>query len=266
MPEVKHKEGGSRFSIENDKITFTDNYLVLRAQNPAQATSAVAQTCPLVLSYQGHYLLRRRIDTSEVSGQRGLYESTVTYETLPNVESLAYEGSTNTTTVRVYNSKMVVYAKALTGRAPNLGGLIGYRDGQIEGCEVLIPQPEFSLILDGVTLEDPNQFLRMASVFTAKVNSNVYLGFQPGELLFKGASVSGKAGDRFRISLSFLAQPNLYSFTLGDFFIPQKLGWDYLDVLYVDTVDQGVLIKRPFAVYIHRVYDFVPYMFPIIDF
>jgi hypothetical protein len=90
---------------------------------------------------------------------------------------------------------------------------------------------------------------------TGKVNNAAWKGFQPGEVLFLGASGSNRGDGYWEITFRFSASPNMTNLQVGSITIADKPGWAYVWFRYQDTADANQLIKRPVAAYVERVYD-----------
>lgn len=95
---------------------------------------------------------------------------------------------------------------------------------------------------------------------TGKVNRSSFRGCAPGECLFLGASGArrqlGDQGD-WEITFKFAASPNAVNLQIGAITGINKQGWEYLWVRYEDAEDEAanVLVKKPTAVYIEKVYE-----------
>jgi hypothetical protein len=90
-------------------------------------------------------------------------------------------------------------------------------------------------------------------------NNDPFRGFDPGEVLFLGATGIRRGDGRddlWEITYRFAVSQNRTAFTVGSIPVGGKLGWDYMWVRYADEVDDtaGQVVKRPAAVYIEKVY------------
>ncbi|MBI1372485.1 MAG: hypothetical protein GC159_06960 [Phycisphaera sp.] len=93
---------------------------------------------------------------------------------------------------------------------------------------------------------------------TGKVNSGGFKGLAAGECLFLGAAGSQRGvGEDWEITFRFAGSPNKTGLTVGDIAGISKKGWEYLWVRYQDTEDNNakMLIKKPIAAYVEKVYD-----------
>lgn len=147
--------------------------------------------------------------------------------------------------------------------APDTGGAIGVTKDSVEGCEIYIPTYQFSEThyLPIATVSPAYKALLFA-VAAAPVNVGSWRGFQAGEVLFLGASGSQRGEEDWEVTYKFAASPNMTGIQCGEIGPMGKQGWDYLWILYEDKEDDDakLLVKRPRAVYVDRVYyrsDFV---------
>jgi len=110
---------------------------------------------------------------------------------------------------------------------------------------------------------------------TGKVNLLSFREFEPGQVLFLGASGSKsnrKAGTPWEVTYQFAAQPNFLNMTVGTITGINKLGWEYMHVRY-QAVDatigddddpfsvpaQTFRIQYPVGVYIEQVYEYADF-------
>lgn len=133
---------------------------------------------------------------------------------------------------------------------------IGVNGDQIEGVDVFIP----ALKLD-VEIQHPAGLVNLFKVKqlardTAIVNSDTFLTFAPGEVLFLGASGKVRSFGRSPVRYSFAVSENTVGQTIGDIANIAKRGHDYLWVSYVDDVDNGQAVRIPANAYVERVYRY----------
>jgi len=160
-------------------------------------------------------------------------------------------------------------------------GAIGFDGQRVQGVDITVPVFNFTV---DVTLSPEvvtPAYIRKLMDLTGKVNSDPFkvrlLGvvaqetptWEPGEVLFLGAAGARESfkptgeevptdgrGD-WKITLRFSAIPNRKNFSVGDFNVPLKNGWDYLWIAYEDDVDAKAFtrIKKASAVYVEKVYE-----------
>ncbi len=143
--------------------------------------------------------------------------------------------------------------------APDYKGAIGYDGENVAGVDIVVPVYQFSEThyLPRTTVTQP--FRAALARKTGMYNNDAFRGFDPGEVLFQGAS-GVRRGDRredlWEITYRFAVSLNRSAFTVGGIAVSHKKGWDYMWVRYADDVDDTVkqVVKKPVAVYIEKVY------------
>ena len=143
--------------------------------------------------------------------------------------------------------------------SPDMGGAIGYDGQNVNGVDIITPAYTFTE--QHVFSQDyvNETYRKTLANLTGCVNNRKFRGFDEGEVLFKGAAGSMFTEDnltKWQLLFHFATSPNRTNFYVGDIYIKQKLGWDYLWVMYGNEVDANRLIKRPRSVYIERMYPF----------
>lgn len=151
--------------------------------------------------------------------------------------------------------------------APDFGTAINVNDGKVEGVEIVIPALKFS-----VRKRQPRSiitlpFIKDLARMTGRTNDGSFLTFDPGEVLFTGAT--GQEGLKFdgsgtivdlsgdpEITYNFVASESLSNFKIGNIEVQQKDGHQYLWVLFEEGADTEAhkLVQRPQAVYVHDIY------------
>lgn len=136
-------------------------------------------------------------------------------------------------------------------------GAIGIKthNGQVtaEGIDDEVPAFEFTVnVVFGPNFPLTGAFVQLCNLSAWHVNafllqptiSGVALTFNPGELLFKGATGLQKAGGALsgyadfegEVTLKFASQANIINQTIAGVPGVTKLGWDYLEVIYEEVV------------------------------
>ena len=144
--------------------------------------------------------------------------------------------------------------------APYFQGAIGVTHDNVEGVDITVPIYQFAethiFPADAVTMEYRGKLFYL----TGKVNKAPFKGCKAGECLFLGASGSLQVSGAIRqweIAFKFAASPNAENLTVGPITGINKKGWEYLWVRYEDDEDDKakVLVKRPTAAYVEKVYE-----------
>ncbi len=145
--------------------------------------------------------------------------------------------------------------------APDFAGTIEVdNDGNVNGIDITMPVMNFSETHYFRPGKVSTAYKKRLADLTGKINEGKFKGYDPGEVLFLGASGSrrGKSSkDEWEISFKFAVSPNVKNLKVGSLTIPAKEGWDYLWVRYENDVseDEKSLIKKPIAAYVEQVYE-----------
>lgn len=239
-------------------------------------------------SISGKQLMLKKIKTTPIPGT-DIWEAECEYgkrdsEGQPAFVKPNFTFTTTAKTTKRVRSIQTVAATSLFGpnAAWDFGGQIGWNGEGWEGCDVFTPTLSFSRdiwLLEGSLTWD---LMRELSDITGYVNADMFCGFYPGEVLFKGvtntqrSSLASSSGDNsitlnyWGLTLSFECTPNVWVNFNG--YEEYKRGWDYIWYLYLkDTVsisDSGTgyndkfVCKYPAQMNIEQVYpetEFCPY-------
>jgi hypothetical protein len=140
--------------------------------------------------------------------------------------------------------------------AADFGKLINVVDGTVEGVDIVVPQwvePITRYLADAVVTSG---FRATIYGLTGKVNSDTWRTFQPGEVLFRGATGERRPEDGvWEITYRFEMRPNRTDIEIGGD-VP-LFNADGQDFVWARTapVDSGAgLILKPTHAYVERVY------------
>lgn len=157
------------------------------------------------------------------------------------------------------------YTQIYGDAAPDFEGAIGVRQDQIEGVDKKFKGFTFQVKRKYKFSELPADFILNLYRKTTGVNEDTFvvnykgqiLTFQGGEVQFLGATGQSTGDDELEVVYKFESSPNATNLTIGDITGITKLGFDYLWVLYEDDTSNNFLIRRPRAVYVEGIYDFI---------
>lgn len=276
-------EGASR-----SRNSATKRYLVVGPETLEAAKVVVINLtgdpslCPKY--YDG--LIRTDYNVEEIAGKPGFYIAEITYEQRdlkeaehnPPPEFPFYKITVNFTTKGLTtrrivglsnNTSVTPYKQGDESKTPlyqpvNHGALVNVTEEGVEGVDVIIPTLDFTITkefaADAVTVG----FVRLLYSLTGTVNEDAFLGFAPGELLYKGVDASFN-DDRWSITYDFSAIPNVSNLQItapvfdpqrqvitGVFEIESKKGWEFLWIEFVDGA--GPLKKIMKQVNVIKVY------------
>jgi len=139
--------------------------------------------------------------------------------------------------------------------APYFGGAIGVSGNEVQGVDIVVPVFKFS---EEHFIHNANQNALLYRNLTGCYNISSFRGFAAGEVLFLGARGirPSQRSTKWSVTFQFAAGQNKLGFYVGDIYIPKKIAWDYMWVLYEDIEDENAatIVKQPKAVYCEEVY------------
>jgi hypothetical protein len=166
-------------------------------------------------------------------------------------------------TTHISQSLQTVHRVANAGLCPNgppdFKGAIGVSDSGVAGCDIHTPVFQWH-----ETRSIPRKiacsfsYLRALYKLVGRTNDAVFRGFPVGDVLFFGARGEIDTKDpRFcDVTFNFAASETISQIQVGPCDPIDKGGWEYLWVLYHESIDATAKykIKVPAAVYVERVY------------
>lgn len=240
-------QSGLRPTVElRFTVRGTDNDVDAHAELEAQA--------PLI--YRG--LVRQ--DTSIERIAEDAWLGIAVYSPIEPLEvgSVVLEFDTGGGSVHITQSLSTVASYALPGEtAPDFKGAINATKDSVDGVDIDAPAMKATCRIALLPEDYSDSYVATLSYLAKKVNNAPFKGWAAGEVRFDAGVVTKNGSDKVEIMLSFLISPNATGLTVGEITGIDKDGWDYLWVLYEDSVDADAhwLPKQPVAVYVERVYD-----------
>jgi hypothetical protein len=143
--------------------------------------------------------------------------------------------------------------------APNQNGAIAVDGDEVKGIEIVIPAMKINVQyrhpLGVITLAQAKFLADM----TGKTNSDPFLTFAPGQVLFLGARGSDGTESEATVNYQFAMGANLTGQTIGSIAGVAKRAWEVAWIRYHDTITEADSKDNPTRVakyvYIDRVYD-----------
>jgi hypothetical protein len=227
-------------------------YMVAGTEDDAAVRTLVESTIPAFyggLVFQTYHIAHLGGGVWEVTARYGKEEPEE-----PGGSSFGFDtgGGTN----HITQSLATINKYAPPGKtAPDFKGAIGVATDSVEGVDITIPVFNFTETHIFLTSFVTQAYKIALFNLTGKVNNAGFRGFAANEVLFLGASGSKRGADDWEITFRFAASPNVVGLTIGDIAGVDKKGWEYLWIRYADAEDENVLIKRPIAAYVEKVYD-----------
>jgi len=136
---------------------------------------------------------------------------------------------------------------------------IGDNGERCEGVNIVFPAYHFAethYLADSVVTPD---YKRILFLCTGKTNLDSFRGFEPGEVLFLGASGSKRGEEDWEIPYRFAARPNREGFLVANetILVPSCKGWEYLWLRFETKEDDGSkrMYRRAIGAYVAPVYE-----------
>ena len=250
---VVTEEWGSRASVEGPEPRATLQFLIRGGDDPAEAKVALLFGSPLV--WDG--LLRRERDTTRIAHRTHL--GVVRYGRLPPgpddpdwvSDGYHLDFTTAGGSQRIHQAIETMGAYAPAGEdPPDVQGVIG--NG--EGVDVVVPMFEWSQTHHLAPAAVDATYRGHLYALTGTVNNAAWGIFSAGEVLFMGVTGRRTGPEDWTLTYRFAASPNMTDIAVGDILVATKEGWDALDMLLIDAVDEDLVVKHPRAAYVQRVY------------
>lgn len=226
--------------------------------NPHIARSALIDGPVLINVYDGLYL-------ESLSYERGpsanSWDFTAHYNALvPEVGGYTVEiDTTGGTIIQTSSYSQTAYPRAGFSPAPDFLKSIDVQDSKPQGVQRIIPALKINVRAKIATeyISSIMGYSKTIADLTGTVNLNAEFdgAFAAGELLFAGATGTVVAEDP-QMTFIFLASKNVTGLSIGGITGIAKSGHDYLWFLFdhIKDASTGVLVSRPRAAYVDRVY------------
>jgi hypothetical protein len=247
----------SRNQTVGDKPSAEFNYIAMGCADEPEVLALAAAQIPV--SYNG--MIRRSLEITERLNEN-TWKITAHFD-LPTPQdeetpepTISFDSTGGTQHLTQSLQTVGRYGPSASAQ---LGGAIGYDGENVAGVDITVPVWNWqeTHYLSEAQLNGPVYY-----ALTGMVNSDEFGGYQPGEVLFMGASGQKRGRDgKWEVTFKFAASPNQSNLTIGNITGIGKKGWEYLWVQYGEDVDDTakVKIKKPVAVYVEKVYDEGPF-------
>ena len=193
----------------------------------------------LALEPQGRDIFYVRVPYAERKREQGQFR-------------LSFDTTGGTVNIKLAKEHVATYPAI---GAPNHHGAIGVNGDNVEGADIVIPAlkltAHFTHPAGIITLPQIKNLARN----TGKTNSDTFLTFAPGEVLFLGCSGSEGTDSPTEIGYQFACSENLVNHVIGGITVAAKRGWDVAWIQFKDDVDGGKPVKPPAFIHVERVYQ-----------
>lgn len=171
-------------------------------------------------------------------------------------ETGSYSWSFDTTGATVHITTAKEHIQTYPSNMDIHKGSIGVQaDGSVEGADVVIPALKLN-----ITYRHPHgvitiPFVKQLARATGRTNSDTFLTFQPGELLYLGSTGADGTESDAEVTHQFAASENAASLDFGDITGIVKQGHHYAWVEHQRKTESGKGSTQPVRVHVERVYD-----------
>ncbi len=257
---VKERPGRRRSTVKPP--SETREYVIRGVFDTDYAQALALAGTPAILTSAAGLLYREDAKVDEHG--YGVWYATVPYGPKKNeTGQWTWDFDTTGGSITIKASKSTVARYVPPGKtAADHKQLIGVHGDEVDGTTVVIPtlkiNARYRHPLAVVTIPYAKQLAR----WTGKVNSDTFLTFDAGEVLFLGARGSDGTQAEAEVGYSFACEENLQNIVIGEIQNIQKQGWDYLWLEWEDYTDEtgGTKkpAKKPKQINVERVYDRIP--------
>lgn len=228
-------------------------------QDDASVMAYATAFTPALVSHSSGAILYRQDVAVEPAGFK-LYKVSVPYS-VDKHDTGSFKLSFDTTggTLHITASKETIQAYgsgATTADYKQAIGVTGKED--VEGADVIIPVLKIT-----ATFRHPQGVITIPQIknlgrWTGKVNSDTFLTFDPGEVLFLGATGDEGTDQPTEIAYHFACSENLTGLSIGGITGIDKKGHHLYWIKYKKNAANNKGVIQPESIYIERVYDVLP--------
>lgn len=248
-------EKPNHMSSTVDPPTVTKRYWSAGGTRAYTLAYAVANTDPYVADPVAGILWRQDVQIDERMAY--FWDVTIPYAKFKKQTgdfSFSFDTTGGTVHTKVSKESIARYPNT----APANKQLIGWHGSEVDGADIVVPALKLTC-----TFKHPAAIITipkakyLASI-TGYVNSDVFLTFAPGEVLFLGASGGDGTNSEASVQYMFACSANVSGLTIGDISNIAKKGHEVSWVAWEDAVDSNQPLVKPRTIYIERVYDTIP--------
>jgi hypothetical protein len=254
VPVTVTEKFQSRESTAGDGAQVDLAFIIQGTDDDLVAKSSLLAATPVL--YDGLVRLSAHIEPVGAALWDGVVRYGRTEDQEPETGESSFAFDTGGGTQHITQSIQTI-ARYPAGTAPDFKGAIGVTHDNVEGVDITIPVYQFTethYLADAVVTP---AYRGQLFYLTGKVNAGAFKGLAPGECLFLGASGAKRGEEDWEITFRFAGSPNATGLMIGGIGPISKKGWEYMWVRYADAEDDNakVLVKKPVAVYIEKVYE-----------
>lgn len=241
---------------QSNSTSETRKYWIAETTDPDVARALVLATAPGALVTLSQTLYRQTKEISlEPDTGASLWIATVPYapqQTETGSMKWGFDTTGGTVNIKAALEHMESYPAGAEGHQ----GAIGVHGDEVDGTDIVIPALKLNVSYSWpkgiITLAQAKAYARN----TGKVNSDTFMTFEAGEVLFLGATGSDGSDTPAEIAYQFACSENLQNKLIGGINVVEQKGWHVAWVEFKDgDVAGGKPIKPPKAIHVERVYE-----------
>lgn len=237
--------------------TQTRRYKIVEVSNINTANAYAIASTPAIISTTYGLLYRQDVRIRQSAYNQWMVE--VPYGPRKAITGdFTWDFDTTGGTIHITQAKEEV-ARYPATTAPDQKGAIAIDGDEVKGTEIIVPAMKINVNFRhplGVITIPQAKFL---SSITGTVNSDIFLTFAPGQVLFLGARGSDGTDAEATVSYQFAMAANQTGVTIGDIAGVAKKAWDVAWIRYQDTITvedgKDLPTRVPKFVYVDRVYE-----------
>lgn len=265
QPLFRFTETSNSRATEVNPDTFTLEFLATGTQDDYFVTGLANAILPAIISQLRSDIYRRGFSVTPDGYNRFIVSSQYSERGIgsplesPGDVTYRFESSAGTLKIKTGLKHISSWDKdgQVVGNA-HKGSIDIDDEGNVEGADIVWPTMRISYEVrypSGVVTEP---FAKLMSDYTGHVNSDVFHGYKPGELLFSGATGSDGTGREASVTYTFIAVSNEVDKTIGSITGISKEGHHVAWVEFEDSEEDGESASTtPLYVHIERVYDYL---------
>lgn len=223
-------------------------YIVKDAANEGAARSAAMSTAPLMWDSK----IFRDIVTERIGPTKWLCKAN--YDDQEEDLDVGEWRMSFDTTGGTVRQTLALEERRYPGTTPDQKCAINVIDGKVQGIDVPVGSLKITVTfrMPRTTITIP--YIRALAAVVGKTNAHAFIGFEPGELLFLGAT--GAQGTKVdpTIDFHFLCGENLTDITLGEITAITKGAHEHLWTMFRDAIDEESIVQMPEAVIVDRIH------------
>lgn len=146
-------------------------------------------------------------------------------------------------TVNVTAGRRISGYEFAAGDMVDNGGLIGVDGDDVKGTEIPVEQTKITVMFRHPQGVLNQAYIKRVGNIVGYPNSDSFLGYAPGEVLFKGGNFQ-ETNTEASAQYNFDISPNRTNLVIGGITVSDKKGWDVLSFNYRDEVHDNGTAKR----------------------